>query len=139
MARRKKGEKIKGRFIPLTHNMIESEAWRSLSGNAIKVYIMLLRKRNGANDRDLSLTYRELQGYLSVATFRKCMIALVEAGFIDLVRKGGLQKQCNIFGISERWKDYGTEGFEKRTLQKSNYYGFGEIWKARRAKAEQKR
>lgn len=124
MARGKPKRKIEGQFIPLIHRMIDSPAWQCLSGNSIKVYIQLMRKHNGNNDDDLSLTFKEMKDRLSPATFSKCITDLVEHGFIDVIRPGGLQKQCNIFGRSERWKSYGMATFEHRTREKWNYGGF---------------
>jgi len=110
--------------VPISYPMIDSPAWQKLSANAIKVFIQLKRKRNGNNDRNLSLTYNEMHGQLSSATLRKCLVELVEKGFIDMVRQGGMMKQCNIFGLSDRWKRYGTDDFELITLKKWNYGGF---------------
>lgn len=124
MRRPSKKNKIQGQYYALTYQKFDSPAWQSLSGNTIKVYLQLMRKRNGNNDRDLSLTYNEMKGRISSATFRKHLIELVEKGFIDMVRQGGIMKQCNIFGVSERWKDYGTKNFEFKTLEKWNKGGF---------------
>lgn len=116
-------------FVQLPYAMIRSQAWGNLSGNAVKVYLRLRLKFNGSNPHDLSLTYNEMKGILSPATTRKCFIELVETGFIDLVRQGGLHKQCNIFGLSSRWQRYGTQEFEHRTLDKWNFGGFREFRK----------
>lgn len=124
MARRKKGKTISGQFVYITHKMIDSKAWKSLSGNAILVYIEIMRKRNGSNDKDLSLTYYEMKGLLSTATVRKCFVELAEKGLIDFVRHGGLQKQCNIYAVSERWRKYGHPDFEGVRIDKWNYHGF---------------
>lgn len=136
MARGKRKNKTDGRFFLLLHRMIDSPAWQSLSGNSIKVYIQLMRKHNGNNDDDLSLTFKEMKDKLSPATFSKCITDLVEHGFIDVVRAGGLQKQCNIFGRSERWKSYGTTTFEHRTREKWNYGGFRKQSKKSEASTE---
>ena len=133
MQRPGKKQKISGQFVPISYRMIDSLAWKSLSGNSIKVYIQLMRKCNGNNDRDLSLTYAEMKTHLSPATFRKCMTELVETGFVDLVRQGGIERQCNIFGISERWKHYHTQNYEFRTLKKWNISGFKTMWESKRA------
>lgn len=130
--KKKNKKKIHGQFLPLPYIMIDSPAWQSLSSNAIKVYIQLMRKCNGNNDDNLSLTYNEMNGILAPATLRKCLTELVENGFIDLKRQGGLQKQCNIFAKSERWKEYGSDSFEHRSHEKWNYGGFAEMWKKRR-------
>ena len=93
-----------------------------------------MRKCNGHNDDNLSLTYNEMKAALAPATLRKCLTELVEKGFIDLVRQGGLQKQCNIFGKSDRWKDFGKESFKNETLEKWNFGGFAEVWNKRKGR-----
>lgn len=73
----------------------------------------LKRRYDGSNDNNLSLTYIELTekfGFSST-TIRKAFIELEEHGLIDVKTHGGLKvgmksRQCNIFGLSERWKDY---------------------------------
>ena len=136
MGSNRRNNQIKGQYYPLIYQMIDSLAWHNLSGNSIMVFLQLMRKRTGYNDSDLSLTYKEMEGRISRATLRKCFIELVEKGFIDMMRQGGLEKQCNIYGISERWRYYGTDKFELKTLKKWNHGGFGEIWRNKKEKSE---
>lgn len=98
----------------LYHYQYDSAAFQSLSSNAVKVYLELLRKYDGSNDNNLSLTYADLTKKfgLSSATSKKAFRELEEHGLIEVKVHGGLRvgmktRQCNIFGLSERWKDYG--------------------------------
>lgn len=131
-----KKKKMAGPFYALYHRMIDSVAWQSLSPTSTKVFIQLMRKHNGNNGKDLSLTYSEMKGIVAPATLSKCITELVEHGFIDVIRQGGLQKQCNIFGQSERWKAFGTDTFEHRTREKWNYGGFRKQSKISEASTE---
>ena len=56
-------------------------------------------------------------------TYAKALNELVSHGFIDIVRSGSLNKECNIFALSHRWKRYGTPHFEegKRTVINPNW------------------
>ncbi len=101
------------RFIQLFHYIYDSKAFQTLSPKAVRVYLELKRRYDGSNDNNLSLTYIELTekfGFSST-TIRKAFIELEEHGLIDVKTHGGLKvgmksRQCNIFGLSERWKDY---------------------------------
>lgn len=102
------------RFIQLYHHVYDSKAFTSLSLKAVRVYLELMRAYNGSNDNNLSLTYAELHNKygFSTATSSKAFKELVEHGFIDTKVHGGLRVglktgQCNIYGLSERWKSYG--------------------------------
>ena len=58
--------KKRGQYVPITHNMARSDAWRSLSGAATKVYIELRARHNGYNNGDISLSYREASDLLTI-------------------------------------------------------------------------
>ena len=61
--RSKKG----GKFVRLGDGMLTSEAWKSLSGSAIKYYIELRRRYNGTNNGDLHLSLEEARKCLRMA------------------------------------------------------------------------
>ena len=111
--RKKKRNHGDPRFIMLFHYVYDSEAVRTLCPNSLRVYLEFLRKFNGRNDNDLSLTYAELNKKygLSPTTCRKAFEELIEHGLIDKKICGGLRvglktRQCNVFGLSERWKKF---------------------------------
>ena len=112
MVKRKKKSGLP--FIQLYHYMIESGAWQDLSCYSRTVYLEIARKHNGYNNGDLSYTFQEASKIMHRSTYGKALNELVSHGFIDIVRSGGLNKQCNIFALSYRWKKYGTPQFEER-------------------------
>ena len=121
MGRGYKKYKDSPRFIMLIHYMVDHVAFRTLSPTAVVVLIALLRKYNGANADDLSLTYSELKDNygLATATSSRAFRQLVEHGFIDIKVHGGLRvgmkvKACNIFALSDRWKKYAKPQGEDR-------------------------
>ena len=98
-------------FYMLTREMMQSIAWRKLDTYAIAAFIHIAIKYNGKNRDDLSLTYAEAKQLMAAHRFKKSIDMLVEFGFIDLVRSGGVWKKCNIFALSERWRLFGTDKF----------------------------
>ena len=110
MSRRKKRGK---RFVMLEDRVLNSIAGKLVSTNGLWVYIRIKQKYNGYNENDLSLTHREVKYKIkSSATFYNVIIPeLLKLGFIEIVKKGGLHKQPNIYKLSEEWK-YITESMQ---------------------------
>lgn len=84
---RSKGD---GQYLLLPYSMSKSQAFRSLSGPGLKVWIALRCCFNGSNNGRLSLSYQraaELLG-LSKTTVARAFRELLEKGFIKL-RKAG--------------------------------------------------
>lgn len=94
------------RFVQVFHGQIKSRAWQELSHAAVRAYIHLRAKFNGNNALDLSLTYREMEPYMSRRTFRKATQQLVDCGFIKIIRHGGLPRRPSIYGLSSKWRSY---------------------------------
>lgn len=121
--RKKKTESwIKGGFVAITYEMMNSNAFRKLNGAALKALIFCMRKVKIDDPIDrfkyhFSLTYPEAKKYgLSDATFYRSIKQLQDLGFIDCVMKGGLDKgikKPTLYKLSQRWKDYGTPTFKK--------------------------
>jgi len=54
---------------------------------------------------------------MAINTFINDRKLLIERGFIDVTKRGGLEKQRMIYGLSERWRKYGTKDFEKKKIE----------------------
>ena len=53
------------------------------------------------------------------STFCRSIRQLVELGFIDITHHGGgMMKDCSKYGISDRWREYGKEGFIEKPRKK---------------------
>lgn len=111
MGRRKK-RKSKP-FVQIFNELLKSEAYKELSHASFRAYVHIKAKYNGSNGDNLSFTYKEASKIMNVHTFSKAIGQLVELGFIDIVRSGHLYNTCNIFALSDRWKQYGMENFVK--------------------------
>jgi hypothetical protein len=84
-----------GQFVPISYLMAQSDAWRSLSGAAVKVYIELRRRfqmlsLTDSNNGDINLSMDEAVRllHLGKATVARALMELQEKGFI-IKTKGG--------------------------------------------------
>ena len=119
-------------FIP--RRMHRSPAFRKLTANSILVLFEFMFRRQLVkvgrrdswlikNNGEILLTYAEITTSFGIArsTFRNSIDQLVKIGFIDIAHHGGgMMKDCSKYGISERWRDYGKEGFIKKSRKKDN-------------------
>jgi DNA-binding HxlR family transcriptional regulator len=87
----KKGRsKSEGQYMTLTYFQVHHTAWRSLSGNAVKVFIELRSRYNGGNNRKLRLSLDEGARLLGISksTVSRAFAELEEKGFIEKTRQG---------------------------------------------------
>ena len=108
--------------------IMESEAFKSLSATALRVFFRFLQKRKwtpsgkrGNKSRKpvyentgLSFTYSEAETLgIPTSTFHISVKALIEVGLLDIAHQGGIYKNdYSRYNISERWRDYGTPSFQ---------------------------
>ncbi|MDH2927057.1 helix-turn-helix transcriptional regulator [Lonepinella koalarum] len=85
-----KDRRINEKFLALPNSVLDSLAFRSLTGNETKVFIHLCRKYNGTNNGNLAIPYNtvEKEYNLSRQTLYKCLKSLEEKGFIETSRQG---------------------------------------------------
>ena len=78
------------RFAMLTYSEIKHDAFRSLRGFSIKVYLELWSRFDGRNNGDLSLSLREGANllYMSQSSVQRSIQDLIEKGFITMTSKG---------------------------------------------------
>lgn len=79
-----------GQYAPLPYALLKSDAWRSLSGASVKVFLELHTRFNGSNNASLRLSYAEAAEALGMgkATVQRAFRDLQEKGFVVLVRPG---------------------------------------------------
>jgi hypothetical protein len=112
--------------------ILESAAFQTLSAAGIRILLRFLQKRTWVKVKKktiyenggLSFTYTEanLMG-IKGTTFYEAIVRLIEIGFIDLEHQGGAYgKDYSRYVISERWRDFGTDNFQRvekrRSLQR---------------------
>lgn len=79
-----------GQYTPLPYAFLKSEAWRSLSGAAVKVFLELHTRFNGGNNGKIHLSMNEAAEALGLgkATVQRAFSELQEKGFIALTCPG---------------------------------------------------
>ena len=115
---KKKKNKIDGTYSYIEHNIINSEAWKGLKAHTKWLYFEFKLRWYGDNTRNIIFTYLEAKKIMAIKTFTDDRTLLIERGFIDVVKRGGLEKECMIYGLSNRWKKYGTKDFIKIDIEK---------------------
>ena len=110
-------------FVPLTWELLNSQAYKELTHSAGKALPYFLGKVKVSYDNPqrhltaFSFTYTEAKRYgFANGTHHRVIVELMDKGFIDPVDKGGLRGgglSSSLFKLSERWKKYSTTDFEK--------------------------
>lgn len=93
MSRRKSKRKPiprEQRFVSLNYLLLDSDAFRELPGNAVKLLLRLGTRFNGANNGAISMSTREAERELNCSHNHaaKCFHLLEDAGFIQATQKG---------------------------------------------------
>jgi hypothetical protein len=134
----------KSSVIVLYQDMMKSDVWIGLSGTAKAVYLLFRckcrwenyqgRKGRGRtpdllNNNELVFTYEEARKKYGISNprFKRAIDELILKGFVDIAATGqGTHKATTLYGISERWRCYGTDSFVKarRPKRSRGYPGF---------------
>lgn len=79
-----------GRYMTLDYAMVQSRAWRTLGGAAVRIWIELRSRYDGSNNGSLRLSCREAARLLDTSrnTVWRGFCDLRERGFIKLRRQG---------------------------------------------------
>lgn len=78
------------RFVCLYHWMLKSPAWRSLTPQAVAIYVFLAQRYNGSNNGEISASAREIaqRCHVSKDTVTRALRELQEKGFVKISQKG---------------------------------------------------
>lgn len=114
---KKKKNKIDGNFTIIEHKLINSEAFKGLSLYAKWLYVEFKLRFYGDNKNHIIFTQKEIKKIMSINTFYRSRAELIERGFIDIVERGGLENRPMIYGLSDRWKKFGTKNFVKVNIK----------------------
>jgi hypothetical protein len=129
----------------IQRELLKSRAWLALRGIAPQVYgLFRLRvqvhkvnrdhkgKRSPyviVNNGEIVFSYREAERDFGITAprFRRALGKLVDKGFLDVAHTGGgLEGDCTKYGISERWRDYGTREFKAAALPQGRRWTTGQ-------------
>ncbi|MDP8161954.1 hypothetical protein [Phocoenobacter skyensis] len=90
-------------FIALRHDLMGSDEFKKLSGNAVKVFIILIGGYNGYNNGNLEAvqTHKEAINRfgISKATLHKALKELVDNQFLEITRQGH-KNQCSLYSAT---------------------------------------
>lgn len=123
--------------VAIERDLISSPAYLSLTGTAPQVLLLFLsrrvferrktqKKKRGewvcTNADQLSVTYSEAEGLgINGKRFTRAIDQLIEKGFLDITHPGGMVRgDVSRYGLSERWRLYGTTEFQPATRPKDD-------------------
>lgn len=86
----KSKRKSEGQYVPLPYAQLKSDAWRSLSGSAVRLWLELHTRYNGGNNGKLILSFAEAGEVLGLgkATVQRAYAELTDKGFLALEQNG---------------------------------------------------
>lgn len=107
MARKKQTGRSKsgGKYVGIGHGMLTSEAFRSLSGGALKYYIELCDRYNGINNGHLHLSPGEASKllHMSKTTAWRAPLELEKKGLIRKTKDGNwYEKEAAEYALTDR-------------------------------------
>ena len=78
------------RYVQLFHWMMDSEAWKDLSGNARAIYLEISKRYNGTNNGQIVYSLREATRELKIgtSTAKRALDELQDHGFIVAEQRG---------------------------------------------------
>jgi hypothetical protein len=139
-------------YMLVERKMVKSSVFQSLSGTSKTVLMLFLYRRQYSklgrkgkgpwvltNNGEIIFTYQEAltKWGITKSRFARALDELIEKGFININHLGGgMVKDTSTYFISERWKDYGTAQFIKKSRPKDTR-GLGitkENWEERTGK-----
>ncbi len=92
----------------MPYTMLQSPAWRSLSGPAVKVWFELRNRFHGGNNGRLTLSMDEAARLLSLSksTVKRALEELQEKGFIVRTRQGQWYgRQASEWAVTDKGVD----------------------------------
>lgn len=109
---RNKSRKEEGGYVRITHFVVRSPQFRSLSSRAVTVFIHLLARYNGKNNGDLSIARSELPslgfGKNGIA-FAGAIDELVSKGFVIITRPGKYGTGATLYAVTTEPMDASTK------------------------------
>ena len=130
-SKKRKVHESGGVFIP--RKLIRSKAFWALKGLAPQYlmefyarrrvkYVRVHERYVTVNDGEILFTYADAKNRFEVSSGRhkRALEQLLELGFIEAEFGGGMEGDCTKFGLSKRWKQYGTPEFEEKKWPKDN-------------------
>jgi len=103
----KKGIRVP--FVPLEHQLLDSEEWQTLTPKTKEIYIYIRRKFKGDNADEICFTYKEAKGRYKTSqpTLKRAIDDLIKTEIIKLIKQGGkYQHLPSIFSLRGKFGGY---------------------------------
>lgn len=104
------GRGDKKQFVSLDYHMVKHVAWRTLSGNAIKILIFINSRFNGGNNGKIFISYRDFvqNTGLSRQAVSSGLKQVMQHGFLKVRKRGTWQgRKANEYELT--YKHMGEE------------------------------
>ena len=93
------------KFAKFTRYEEESRAFRELSLPAKFTYLLIKLNKRHSYDNEITLTYKEAGYHMDERTFTRAIRELIEKGFIEKTRPGGLFGRKSVYKIVRKdWR-----------------------------------
>lgn len=93
-------------FVMIFKEMLNSEAWESISNPARVAYLHMKGKKCTVHGEEITLSFGEMERFMHRHTFSTAIDQLEECGFIVKSQRGGLYRKRNYYSFSDRWRTY---------------------------------
>jgi len=94
----------------LRRDLLQDKAWRELSSSAKILYIYLRSKFNNSTLSEVTLAYSEVKDMMSSKTISKAYKELIQEGWIEKVKQGGLFGGACSYKFIGGFKDFFYKG-----------------------------
>ena len=102
---RNKHGKIDGPFVPILKEMINSQAFQSISNSSRVAYMLIKSQIASKSQNDVKFPFLCAQKYMNRNTFLKSLKELEQFGFIETIQHGALEHQPNIYRLIDQWRN----------------------------------
>lgn len=95
-----------GAHVRIYWKLLDSAAWTSLSGSAVKLYMAMRRKLTSTNNGNVEAVFSELRyrGFKSKTTLHKALRELEAVGLIAMTRQGTIaasKRTCSLYRFTD--------------------------------------
>jgi len=122
--------KLKGKFVPVPYVMMDSDAWKNLSGNTAKIYLEICKRnwqsKNTGMEFIIPYLYYKEKTSISKPVFYKDLKELCTNGFLERTEHGGLYKNSAKYKFSQLWTT-SNKTFQNNIKTKNQYEAWGGI------------
>lgn len=105
-------------YAQIEEKLVKSKAFKDLKASQKWLYVEFRLRYKGDNSNHIIMLESEAKKIMGLRQFREGIRLLIKNGLLELVKRGGFYKQPHIFGLSNRWKKYGTKGFIEVDMDK---------------------